>query len=662
MFIRRLMKYSTSQSFRLRVMLCALVVALLCAVAIYRSVGVRASDPANGTLTLANTESNPLTYTAGPFFVSNQTALTGGIIDGVGQQCNPTFQCDDYTLIVNVPDGLLDTKEIRVIVAWGKPVSDFDIYALKNNKIFTSAGSSMNPETITLPAVSGVYTIRSVPFTVSGDTITTTMFIRDKAPTTQPSTETPPSYRNYQSPAGMGDGAGEPSIGVNWKTGKVMFEAKLQTLRVTFDDTVSPATATWASVSPNTNHVSLDPILFTDSRTGRTIVSQLFGTTSLSSYSDDDGATWIPNEGGGMTSGIDHQTVGGGPFHDPLTRNQSGPVYPNAVYYCSQDLYTAFCARSDNGGLTYGPTIPIYTSIDTCSGIHGHVKVAFNGIVYVPNHTCGLNQGVAISEDNGINWRVSKVVDADTTNAIGDSTPSDWDPSIGTGKKGTTVYFGYKNGDGHPHVAVSYDHATSWSYDQDVGVASHIRNIAFPTVVAGDEDRAAFAFLGSDLPGDDPAAVWYLYVSTTYDRGRTWVTTNITPNDPVQRGTICSGGISCSGNDRNLLDFIDSTVDSQGRVLVGYADGCITPQCIGGGPNDFKSKATIARQTGGKRLFADFDSASTLTSGASLLAETTNTSDRMLARIFNAPGARSARSNAARINRSPSLTTARKGS
>src|SRR5256714_14130604 len=98
-------------------MLCELVVALLCSVAIYRSVGVRASDPANGTLTLANTESNPLTYTAGPFFASKQTALTGGIIDGAGQQCNPTFQCDDYTLIGNVPDRLLDTKEIREVSA-----------------------------------------------------------------------------------------------------------------------------------------------------------------------------------------------------------------------------------------------------------------------------------------------------------------------------------------------------------------------------------------------------------------------------------------------------------------------------------------------------------------------------------------------------------------
>ena len=51
------------------------------------------------------------------------------------------------------------------------------------------------------------------------------------------------------------------------------------------------------------------------------------------------------------------------------------------------------------------------------------------------------------------------------------------------------------------------------------------------------------------------------------------MTTDATPTDPVQRGSICTGGTTC-GNDRNLLDFIDVTIDEQGRVLVGYADGC----------------------------------------------------------------------------------------
>ena len=94
-------------------------------------------------------------------------------------------------------------------------------------------------------------------------------------------------------------------------------------------------------------------------------------------------------------------------------------------------------------------------------------------------------------------------------------------------------------------------------------------------------------------------------VATTYDGGLSWVTTNATPNDAVQKGSICTGGTTC-GNDRNLLDFIDLTIDKQGRVEVGYADGC-TGACASGGAQNFDALATIARQSSGKTLFGAYD-------------------------------------------------------
>jgi len=76
---------------------------------------------------------------------------------------------------------------------------------------------------------------------------------------------------------------------------------------------------------------------------------------------------------------------------------------------------------------------------------------------------------------------------------------------------------------------------------------------------------------------------WYGFVSTTYDGGKTWTTVNATPNDPVQRGPICTKGtLGCSGNTRNLLDFNDLTIDGKGRVLAAYADGCTSAVCIQG--------------------------------------------------------------------------------
>src|SRR4029079_4745448 len=75
----------------------------------------------------------------------------------------------------------------------------------------------------------------------------------------------PLSFGVHQAPSSIGGDAGEPSVGANWTTGKVMFQAGLTAARVTFDDAVSPPNATWQDVSwPTSSLVSLDPIGFMD--------------------------------------------------------------------------------------------------------------------------------------------------------------------------------------------------------------------------------------------------------------------------------------------------------------------------------------------------------------------------------------------------------------
>jgi len=111
-------------------------------------------------------------------------------------------------------------------------------------------------------------------------------------------TSGPPAYTVYAPPAGMGASAGEPSIGVDERTGAVMYIASLETLKVQFNDALAPPTASWQNVSATqTSLVSFDPILYTDQTLGRTYVSQLLPTTfSLMAYTDDDGATWHPSQ------------------------------------------------------------------------------------------------------------------------------------------------------------------------------------------------------------------------------------------------------------------------------------------------------------------------------------------------------------------------------
>lgn len=463
-------------------------------------------------------------------------------------------------------------------------------------------------------------------------------------PTPTPGTAGPPRFFNYYAPLGIGENAGEPTIGSNWKTeqtfsnslfsipngGTTMYFGGFMTaaLKVTFSDCSSPATATWdqkALTGPNAPRVFGDPILFTDPQTGRTFVSQLLGLTpggSTTDITDDDGETFTPSEGSSLPSDVDHQTFGGGPLHAPLTRDPNGPIYPNAVYYASQSIADARAAVSLDGGFTFGPGVLMYTDAD-CAGLHGHVKVAPDGTVYTPNKACGPATGapfhdtvndrqtLVFSEDNGITWHLSPIPDS-TTNA-------DRDPSVGIATDGT-IYFGYQARDGHARIAVGHKTAPgviTWSPSYDVGAQLGIQNMAFAEVTAGDPDRAAFAFFGTTTPGAyDSAAfpgVWYLFIATTFDGGATWTTQNVTPNDPIQRGGICGGG-TC----RNLLDFFDITIDKEGRVLVAGEDGCLGG-CIDGPPNSFTAKAFITRQTGGKRMFALYDPTEPALPGAPLV-------------------------------------------
>ncbi|MGI8493877.1 MAG: sialidase family protein, partial [Pyrinomonadaceae bacterium] len=493
----------------------------------------------------------------------------------------------------------------------------------------------------------GIFTVRVHYWAAAGlaDQYRGTAAVESKAvagpePTPPPvSSATAPTYDNFVPPSTLGQRAGEPTIGLNWATGKAMFIAGLQTLRVTFNDTVSPITATWERKSaPNTSVTSFDPILFTDSGTNRTFVSQLIpGVNKIAnplSFTDDDGETWTPSQGSGINSGVDHQTVGGGPYAKNADGSlkggavqlpgADGRIYPNAVYYASQDIGLAEIARSDSGGLTYGVAVPMW-DLTQCTGLHGHIKVAPDGTVYVPNKSCGGPQAVALSEDNASNWTIRKIPGSKSGRT---------DPSLGIGSDGT-IYVGYANGDGTPRIAVSHDKGKIFGNDQNVGFYHGIRNTVFPAVTAGDPDRAAFFFLGTTTPGlaatgtdqTSPyvSAVWYAYISTTYDGGNTWVTVNATPNDPVQRGVVCTNGTSCPDGTRNLLDFNDMEVDKQGRAVAAVADGCITEACINGVDkngdgqfntrfdNDGGRRALIIRQSSGLGLFRAFDPVTTVT-------------------------------------------------
>jgi hypothetical protein len=443
----------------------------------------------------------------------------------------------------------------------------------------------------------------------------------DAIPADEAPAPTGTSFLNYPAPDSIGGahGPNETSLGVNPATNAAMFLMSNSTAKATWDDTVTPPKVTWEDVSyVSTSIATLDPYLHVDRATGRTYVLQLLGSHSVSAFSDDDGKTWQDGAPPSSAPSVDHESLGAGPY-----AASDIPVPPNpygrALYYCGQgralslrppatdELFVADmgqCARSDDGGLTWGAPVP-FDVLNYCAPSHGRVTVGNDGTVYLPVKDCSLDgqgQGIYVSRDNGLNWSISYVPQ---------TAPGKSDPAIAV-DKGNRLYYAASS-DGTMKVATSTDSGANFSTPVDVGAPLGIKNTEFAMAVAGDAGRAAVAFYGSTTEGDDqdPAYTgeWHVYVSTTTDGGQTWTTVDATGSDPVQRGLICMGGLGCTAG-RNLLDFQSIAIDNAGRVLVGYADGCTSAKCVAAvgqnnvdaGSND--SLGTIARQATGARLIA----------------------------------------------------------
>ena len=248
-----------------------------------------------------------------------------------------------------------------------------------------------------------------------------------------------------------------------------------------------------------TTRVFGDPILFTDHLTGRTFVAQLEGLTPLGStieYTDDDGDTFNPSQGAGPSC-VDHQTIGGGPFREPLPPGVT-PLYPHAVYYASQCVSNATSELSVDGGITFPIQGNMFTAAD-CAGLHGHIKIAPDGTAYVPDKACSMagvpfvfggEASVAVSEDNGLTWAVRPVPGATSDAGVDDpSVGVSWCPPgplpCDKAARSNTIYLGFMFADGRAGIAKSDDRGVSWTTPVDVGAQLGVKHIAFPAVVRG---------------------------------------------------------------------------------------------------------------------------------------------------------------------------------
>lgn len=443
-----------------------------------------------------------------------------------------------------------------------------------------------------------------------------------------------PRYTEYD----LGFTGGEPVISYEPGRDAVYYAAGLTALRLGWDDKgkihQTPVTPPF---SPNT----LDTILATDPHTSRTFISYLALACSIMAYTDDGGESWQQSEGCGPGAAVDHQSVGVGPLHAPLTAGPTG--YEGSVYYCAQDAYNGMCAVSLDGGVTFGPGVPVANTPankvgdplgGSCSALHGHLKVGPDGTAYLPLKGCdgvptlnnltnseffGGRPSLTVSEDNGATWQVR-------FGPEGSHNPDESDPDVVVGPQGT-LYFAWQDGtnpsdavggdETAAKVATSTDGGTTWSAITDLSTPLGLHNVQFPNVMVGDDDRASVAFIGTPGVGNDQDNAfrgdWHLYVSTTYDAGKTWTTVDATPKNLINRGCVHMLGLApgsqrtdgCSF--RNMLDFNDITVDGDGRLLVAYTDACGEDCSAADGENADARDVRVLRQSCGRGLYAAHD-------------------------------------------------------
>lgn len=626
-------------------------------------------NPAAGTI--HSSDASPVNW-------AGTTMSPGGNVNSEAN-CVENVTCETFTLTVSGNPSDWVGKKIQVLLSWQSIANEYDLYIHQGSNsgaLVTSAAQGpglTNQAAFIDPAANGtgIFTVHVVYDTTPNVTdvytgsvsvvATSSVGQTNGLPVAAPADNGPViGYENFEAPGlltngtatssgaltveYMGRGAGEPSIGANWNTGIVNFQSDLETLFVTFDDSCSLTNpkASWVNRrAPTSVAIDSDPIGFTDRLTGRVFASELTllsSDASKISFTDSDGLPtttaptgWTPDQQAqGLASAVDHQTMGGGPYNlNAVPPPIPSPLYPDAVYYCSQDIATAFCSRSDNGGLTFGNQVPLY-NLTQCTGLHGHVKVAPDGTAYVPNRACGSNTAVVVSTDNGLSWTIRPI-----QNGSVPVTGASDDPAVAIDAAGKVYCLFAMNGT-TAAVGMSTDKGVTWKNIYDVAAGFGLKQIAFPAADAGDAGRASVAFYGSKVAtgnssADNFTGVWHLYVAHTFDGGDHWTTTDVTPQLPMQRMGLLRG--PASPMDRNLLDFFGLTVDRDGRVLVGYVNGCSGGPCsqasnnadgsVNGIGNAYTATASIARQSSGRRMLAAKDPAnSTSAPGMPFVTET----------------------------------------
>ena len=428
-------------------------------------------------------------------------------------------------------------------------------------------------------------------------------------------------------------GSGEPTLGVT-NEGNIFYTAIQSNTRVEIVRSTN-AGEKWEVVSPkfpngrNAQLLSFDPYIWVDDAEGvdRIFTIDLTVACAYLSFSDDEGESWITNPLACGRPVNDHQTLFSGPPSVSLTVG-----FPHVVYYCWNDIATASCTKSLDGGVTFLPTgSPAFSGIDPnaenpgvgdptkpwkgqegrCGGLHGHGHVALDGTVYLPKGHCG-QPWLAISKNEGATWEAVQVA----KNGV-----AHHEASVATDRKGN-IYYAYSARNRMMYLVISRDDGKTWTKPMMVA-APRVNETNLPSIDVGGVGKVAMAYMGTtnspgmpfppltgtttnpdcfvaQLPCPAPEeykkTTWNGYVTVTKNalaKDPVFYSTTVNDErDPLKRG-VCGPG-RCG---LTILDFIDITIAPDGQVWSSWTDAC-TLACAQGGDQDAGNESVVGRLVG----------------------------------------------------------------
>lgn len=397
----------------------------------------------------------------------------------------------------------------------------------------------------------------------------------------------------------VGHKALEPTLGVTKQGNAFMVAADFDAAGGLLASTTVMASydgnRSWRDVTPKLAGqtippTTLDPYLYVDKDTGRIFSDDLTLGCSVLQWSDDQGKTWSRGNPAACEAPVDdHQTLVTGKPRGPLPTNG----YPNALYYCVNKVADAQCARSLDGGMTFGPSgAPAFAGVqtepqdgtrsqtgDVCGGLHGHIVTDPAGRLFLPKGHCG-NPWLAISEDGGQSWTRTLV---NRMGAAGIQT------SVASDTAGNLYYLWWGAKNFLPYLAVSRDHGKTFGPAVMIAPPG-VKAVNFPTIDAGRPGHIAVTFPGTTDEDRTTARPWNYYVAvSTNALAPLPIFHSATANkvsDPIHRG-------ACNSRCGNMFDFLDVVIAPSGETWGAAVDTCTSAKCIAAkGPKLKKDEAS----------------------------------------------------------------------